>query len=59
MSLSLINSLFKYFVIQSVSRRIFLFSLIMINKVLEIYSICNIVIFFAMWLKIGFFPFRA
>lgn len=53
-----INSLLNYFIVQRLSRRIFLFFIICINLNFIRNFVRRIVIFTTIWLKIGIFPFR-
>lgn len=57
---SLSNSIIKYFIIQRISRRIFLFFLLINNNNINLFNLpLNIILLISIWIKIGFFPFRS
>lgn len=51
------NSIIKYFIIQSISRNIFLISIIFINYSFFI-NFFNLILFLSLWIKLGIFPFH-
>uniref|UniRef100_A0AAU6PBF7 NADH-ubiquinone oxidoreductase chain 2 n=1 Tax=Amblyseiulella paraheveae TaxID=3049516 RepID=A0AAU6PBF7_9ACAR len=58
LSLNIINSLIKYFVIQSLSSMIFLLSIVMKMTYLDCLMM-NLLLFLSLWIKMGFFPFSS
>lgn len=59
LKISRVNSIIKYYIVQVLSRCVLLFSLIILS-IIRLFNYYHIILLIrALWIKIGFFPFRS